>query len=193
MEGKEVIVKKVKKGGHEGHHGGAWKVAYADFVTAMMAFFLLMWLVTAMKQKDLAGIAVYFREYDVTKGEQDIKKKIDAAVQKIELVNQGNAQVSTPQQVQLVDVDSQKGEAIMQALRSDIQIRLAQVADQILIDVYEGAVRIQLVDKDGTPLFPAGSAQLTPVAKQILAVLAEKVIQSGVKIAIEGHTDAHGS
>src|SRR5471032_1156415 len=61
-DGKEasIIIKKVKKGGHGGHHGGAWKVAYADFVTAMMAFFLLLWLLQATTQSQKEGIAEYF-------------------------------------------------------------------------------------------------------------------------------------
>ena len=56
----EVIIKKVKKGGHGGHHGGAWKVAYADFVTAMMAFFLLLWLLNATTEEQKMGISNYF-------------------------------------------------------------------------------------------------------------------------------------
>ena len=56
-----VIIRRVNKGGHGGHHGGAWKIAYADFVTAMMAFFLLMWLLGSTAQGDLNGIAEYFQ------------------------------------------------------------------------------------------------------------------------------------
>src|ERR1700744_2383448 len=62
-----VIIKRVKKGGHGGHHGGAWKVAYADFVTAMMAFFLLLWLLNAVTEEQLTGIADYFAPTTVSK------------------------------------------------------------------------------------------------------------------------------
>jgi chemotaxis protein MotB len=66
-EGKTIIIKRVKKGGHGGHHGGAWKVAYADFVTAMMAFFLLLWLLNAVTEEQLTGIADYFAPTTVSK------------------------------------------------------------------------------------------------------------------------------
>ena len=62
-----IIIKRVKKGGHGGHHGGAWKVAYADFVTAMMAFFLLLWLLNAVTEEQLTGIADYFAPTTVSK------------------------------------------------------------------------------------------------------------------------------
>mgnify|MGYP006432565237 CR=1 FL=1 len=61
-----IIIKKVKKGGHAAHHGGAWKIAYADFVTAMMAFFLLLWLLNAVPQESLEGISNYFAPVSVS-------------------------------------------------------------------------------------------------------------------------------
>src|SRR5215469_5806835 len=61
-----IVIKKIKKGGHEGHHGGAWKVAYADFVTAMMAFFLLMWLINTTSPEQKRGIADYFAPASVS-------------------------------------------------------------------------------------------------------------------------------
>jgi chemotaxis protein MotB len=66
-ENKAIIIKRIKKGGHGGHHGGAWKVAYADFVTAMMAFFLLLWLLNAVTEEQLTGIADYFAPSSVSK------------------------------------------------------------------------------------------------------------------------------
>jgi chemotaxis protein MotB len=66
-DGKTIIIKRIKKGGHGGHHGGAWKVAYADFVTAMMAFFLLLWLLNAVTEEQLTGIADYFAPTTVSK------------------------------------------------------------------------------------------------------------------------------
>lgn len=196
MEGKEVIVKKVKKVGHGGHHGGSWKVAYADFVTAMMAFFLLMWLVTAKKlqnkPEDLKAIETYFKEYNALKGEKDIKQKIDKVMQAVNIVAD-TKNIKSGEVIKLIDSGSEQGRQLLDAVRNEIQIRLSDVSDQVLVDTFDGAIRIQLVDKDGNPMFPAGSAELTPVAKKILAVIGEKIISSGVKIAIEGHTDAYST
>src|SRR3982751_694484 len=64
-----IVIKKIKKGGHAGHHGGAWKVAYADFVTAMMAFFLLMWLINTTTPEQKRGIADYFAPESVSRSE----------------------------------------------------------------------------------------------------------------------------
>ncbi len=189
MEGEKVtIIKKIKKGGHGGHHGGQWKVAYADFVTAMMAFFLLMWILVAMKDKPEVkeGIAEYFKEYDVTKGEKDIKEKIERRIRIVfgdkagggEGILQGGSGI-------------QEEQALMKVLKSDIETNLSEIKDQVLIDIFEGAVRVQLVDLEGSQMFPSGSAELTPVARKILQNIAEKLKGSQTKIAIEGHTDAY--
>jgi len=192
MERQNVKIKRVKKGGdHGGHHGGSWKVAYADFVTAMMAFFLLMWLVTAKKMEEKVGIATYFNDYDITKGESDIKKKIDEKIKKYKLVLDQNSKDS--QAIKLVlENNTAAARQILQDWKSEVQLKLNDVSDQIMVEITEdGAIMIQLVDKEGAPMFPPGSSDLSPVAKKILEVIWEKVKLEGVKIAIEGHTDAH--
>lgn len=187
MEGKEVIIKKVvKKGGHGGgHSGGAWKVAYADFVTALMAFFLLMWLVTAMKPQAKAALAQYFKEYNVLKGSKSLQKK----VVNIE-VGEGD-QVIIKGAQGAIDLGG-SGDSLLQAMRNEIEQKLADVQDQVQVDVTaDGAIRVQLFDKDGQPIFPPGSAELTPLGHKILNVIVDRFKGGMVKVAIEGHTDAY--
>ncbi len=191
MERQGVVIKKVKKGEHGGHHGGSWKVAYADFVTAMMAFFLLMWLVTAKNLQDKAGIATYFKDYDITKGEKDIKDKIKKEIDKINIMFESKDKDAVPIKINILN-NSETAKKVLSEWRNEMQSKLDDVSDQVLIDVTEdGAIRIQLVDKEGLPMFAAGSAELTPLAKKIIGVIWEKIKIEGVKIAIEGHTDAH--
>lgn len=192
MEKQVVTVKKVKKGkGHGGHHGGSWKVAYADFVTAMMAFFLLMWLVTAKKMEEKVGMAEYFKEYDVTQGEAAVKKKIDEKIKKFKLMMDQNAKDATPIKL-ILENNSQAAQQIMAEWKKEIQAKLNDVSDQIDIEVMpDGAINIQLVDNEGDFMFAPGSTELSPLAKKILGVIWEKIKLEGVRIAIEGHTDAH--
>ncbi len=184
MEGKEVVIKKVKKGGHGGAHGGAWKVAYADFVTAMMAFFLLMWLVTAMKPQAKQAMAEYFKEYNVLKGAKALKKK----TVNIE-VNEGDQVIVKGGQGAL-DLGG-AGDSLLQAMKQEIEQKLADVEDQVMVDVTaDGAIRVQLFDKEGGPIFPPGSAELSPLGRKILDVIVDRFKGGMVKVAIEGHTDA---
>ncbi len=192
MEGEKVIVKKVRRGGgHGGHHGGSWKVAYADFVTAMMAFFLLMWLLTALKAKQKMEMAVYFKEYNALKGKKDIEQKIDmkmrAVMEPQKPDGQGKGDLGVIDSGLTVERDQ-----FMQAMRNEIEMRLNEVQGQVLVDVTpDGAVRIQLVDLEGSPMFLSGSPEMTPVAKRILAVITERIRNADVHIAVEGHTDAY--
>ncbi|MGE5341725.1 MAG: flagellar motor protein MotB [Candidatus Omnitrophota bacterium] len=192
MERQGVKIKKVKKGEDHKAHGGSWKVAYADFVTAMMAFFLLMWLVTAKKMEEKIGLQEYFQEYDVTKGEADIKKKIDEKIKKLKITFNQADKDAAPIKPIFINKYSEAARKIMDEWKNEIQQKLTDVSDQVMIEVTEdGALMIQLVDKEGAPMFAAGSTELTPMAKKIMAVLWEKIRQEGVKVAIEGHTDAH--
>jgi chemotaxis protein MotB len=194
MEKQGVAVKRIKKGGHGGVYGGSsWKVAYADFVTAMMAFFLLMWLVTAKNLLDRAQIATYFKDYDVTKGEADIKQKMEKVKKEMTLkIVFQNEQGALPIKPIFIDKNAETAKKIMAEWKNEIQQKLSDVSDQVLLDVTEdGAIQIQLVDKEGAPMFPGGSSELTPLAKKIISVIWDKIKTEDVKIAIKGHTDAY--
>ncbi len=187
--GKVIVRKKVKKHHAEGH-GGAWKVAYADFVTAMMAFFLLMWLITMVSPEKRARVAEYFKHFNIftDTGESFMNKsssvfdesgsnasKIDLDLQKKFQGQQGG--VDNPQQ-------------IMKDLQLAIQKELGDASDQIKVDIYEGGVRIQVMDKRGRPMFDSGSSNPTPYAKKVLGVIGQYIKGLPNRVAIEGHTDA---
>jgi chemotaxis protein MotB len=198
VEGQNIIIRKVKKKGHGGHHGGSWKVAYADFVTAMMAFFLLLWLITMTAPEKRARVSNYFKYFTLfEKGgssmlEMNKKTSItvvgDERMEQEDVPSDGkkplNAENEAIQDQKLVDDLEEK-------LKKGIASKLADVKDQIVIDTFKGGVRVELVDKEGgRPMFAVGSTELTPEGKKILSVIAENVRNGSSKIALEGHTDA---
>ncbi len=161
-QNRPIIIKKIiKKAG--GHHGGSWKVAYADFVTALMAFFLLMWLVTALSQQQKKGVAQYVQSYKVGQGEG---------------IGAGG------------EGSGMSAESVQEMLLSNIQERLSELKDQILVSLSKGNVRIEIVDKDERSIFPSGSSEPSPETVKILKEIAQSVTKLGNKVVIEGHTDA---
>ncbi|MBI5590566.1 MAG: OmpA family protein [Deltaproteobacteria bacterium] len=190
MEGQPVIIKKVKKG-HGGGHGGAWKVAYADFVTAMMAFFLLMWLLAMVSPEKRAGVSYYFKHFNIfdKSGLSFVDPKVtprislmdDQAIGKPEL----SLQIEEEEELAL-----KSGEALSEHLKKEIEAKLSDVKDQIIIDTFEGAVRVEILDKETGTMFPLGSAEISANGKRILKIISPAIIASDRKIAIEGHTDA---
>lgn len=191
MEGQPVIIKKVSRKGHGGGHGGAWKVAYADFVTAMMAFFLLMWLLAMVSPEKRAGVSYYFKHFNVfdkaglsfveTKITPKVSLMDDQAIGKPEL----SLQIEEEEQRAL-----QSSEALSEYLKKEIESKLNDFKDQIIIDTYEGAVRVEILDKEAGTMFPLGSAEISANGKRILKTISPAIIGSNRKIAIEGHTDA---
>lgn len=203
MKEQAPIIKKVKKVSGGGHHGGSWKVAYADFVTAMMAFFLLLWLITMTSPEKRARLAHYFKYFSVF-------EKSGSSI--LEGQPGVTPYPGTPQQEQIREEprteeekrgtllsDSeprgipklQKAE-LAEKLKFLVQYSLIEVKDQVMIDVVPEGVRIQIVDQEGKPMFAPGSAQLSPEAKKILKVITDALNGLDNKITIDGHTDATG-
>lgn len=184
---KVVIIKKVKKRGHEGSHGGSWKVAYADFVTAMMAFFLLLWLLSMVSPEKRARVATYFKSFSLfEKSGSSMVMEYPGSV----TGDSGGEFGKLEQDFAKGATDVLKPEALKEKLRHEIQSKLSDIQDQVMVDSYKGSVRIQLVDKEGRPMFALGSPELSPDARKILSVIAESIKGLENKIAIEGHTDA---
>ena len=171
--GREVIIKKVKKREVHYTHGGQWKVAYADFVTAMMAFFLLLWLIAMISPEKRAVLAEYFKNFSIFQ---------DSGTSVID----GKAFVMED----LITKPEIRPEEFGNKLKRAVEEKLKDMKDQVLVDVIEGGVRIQIVDKEGNTMFPLGSAEPTPKAREVLALIYENVKDMKQKIAIEGHTDA---
>ena len=204
--GRTIIVKRVKKAAHR-HHGGAWKIAYADFVTAMMAFFLLMWLAGTISSSNLKGIEEYFKtplkvaltggpavgnSKSVLKGGgkdlleeagQTRKTDIQRTVKKTDLKS-AQEQVEKAEQKQL--------EALKQKLEAaiDASATLSQFKKQLLIDITSEGLRIQIVDEQNRPMFESSRAELQPYAQQILREIGHVLNGVPNKISLSGHTDA---
>ena len=183
----KIIIKKVRKKGHNDHHGGSWKVAYADFVTAMMAFFLLLWLITMVAPERRARVAAYFKEFNI----------FEKSGSSMFLNEQGGVTGEAGGAFGKMDKNFGKGitdmsnpEAVGRSIRQQIAARLADVQDQVAVEVADDGLRIQLIDSEGRPLFKLGSSELSPNAVKILLVIAESIQSLDNRIAIEGHTDA---
>lgn len=182
---KSVIIKHVKKRVEEGGHGGSWKVAYADFVTAMMAFFLLMWLITMVAPEKRISVATYFKHFTIFEKSGSSFMEKNAAI-----VSETGGEISVPKEFSQGMKREVTREELKEKLRGEMEKQLADVKDQVIVEVFEGGVRIQLVDKEGRQIFPLGSAEPTPTARKIFKVIGESIKDVPNKIAIEGHTDA---
>ncbi|MBM3506098.1 MAG: chemotaxis protein MotB, partial [Alphaproteobacteria bacterium] len=201
-----IIVKKIKKGGHGGHHGGAWKVAYADFVTAMMAFFLLLWLLSTTSVEQRSGIADYFTPTTATlskvSGAGDIlagRSLADGA----RVGDGGSSAVIVAVQIPKVatqkDIEELKAKKEQEAFdeaKSALEKTISENPDlsdlqnNIKIDMTEEGMRIQIVDREGGALFDAGTANLRPKTRRLLEQVAKVVAQLDNDVSIAGHTDS---
>lgn len=175
-----VIVKKViKKKGH-GHHGGAWKLAYADFVTAMMAFFLLMWLLGSTDEVTKRGISEYFQDpYEasrIDKGKVPTLDEIDPT----QLDKQ--AEQEDKKQLETLKIKIEK------MIKEDKN--LGDLKDQIQLVITPEGLRVQIVDDKKTPMFKLGSAKTEPQIRTILRALAPVINKLPNKVTINGHTDS---
>lgn len=201
-----IIVKRIKKSAH-GHHGGAWKIAYADFVTAMMAFFLLMWLLGSTAKGDLAGIAEYFKTplrvamqggsgsgdassvikgggKDLTRKEGQIQKAMDPLEKKT--INLQAAKKEFERQ------ELKKLEGLKERIEKAIQTNpmLKQFKNQILLDITSEGLRIQIVDEKNRPMFDLGGAHLKSYTVQILQEIGKMLNEVPNRLSLSGHTDA---
>ncbi|SFZ79368.1 flagellar motor protein MotB [Chitinimonas taiwanensis] len=188
-----IIVKKIKKGGH-GHHGGAWKIAYADFVTAMMAFFLLMWLLGSATKGDLRGIADYFQNpLKVSmaggSGAGDSTSVLQGGG--LDLSRKAGAYRRSPEQGDKKVLDGLK-KKLEEALKNSASGKLAQYKDQILLDITPEGLRVQIVDQQNRPMFKSGSEQMEGYAADILKEIALILNEVPNRLSLSGHTDSAG-
>ena len=181
----KIIIKRVKKISGGGAHGGAWKVAYADFVTAMMAFFLLLWLLSMVSTEKRARMATYFKSFSIFE-----KSGTSFMEKSSEVFNQAGESESQVTQDAAGQGQQQKAEAFKETIKEAIEAKLGDIKDQIMVDVFEGGVRIQLVDKLGKPMFDVGSSTPTPMATRIMQVIGDQVKNMPNPVSVEGHTDA---
>ena len=201
-----IIIKRVKKGGH-GAHGGAWKIAYADFVTAMMAFFLMMWLIGSTTEGDRKGIADYFQ----TPLRVALLGGASGSGDSSSLVRGGGEDLSrSVGQVKGGDVESKRRSANLEALRDEQRqaerARLQKLAEeldrrisesglealksQIRLDMTRDGLRIQIVDAANRPMFASGSAVVQPYMRELLRDIGGLLVDVPNRLTLEGHTDA---
>ena len=202
-----IIVKRIKKGGHA-PHGGAWKIAYADFVTAMMAFFLLMWLLGSTAKGELQGIASYFTNpvqvslgggdgsgnsssilpgggNDLTKVHGQVRRSESDADKRTKMA----AKMEKRKQAQQ---DAKRMNELQEKIASVIAMnpKLAEFKSQIKIEITPDGLQIQIVDDQKRPMFDSGSALVKPYMRDILKEVGSALGSVENKISIAGHTDA---
>ena len=201
-----IIVKRIKKGAH-GHHGGAWKIAYADFVTAMMAFFLLMWLLGSSTKAQREGIADYFKAPvkismsggsgagDATAiikgGGTDLSRKA-GQIEKSDVPQKKKTLDPKAIKEEAQRLEKERLEKLKAKLEEKIETNafLKQFKKQLLIDITNEGLRIQIVDEKNRPMFSSGSAVMQPYAREILSEIAKVLNEVPNAISLSGHTDA---
>jgi chemotaxis protein MotB len=168
-----VIIKKAK--GHQGgHHGGAWKVAYADFVTAMMALFIVLWIIAASDESVKVGLAQYFRDPGIFTTSQGILPDLQGGI-------------SGDERGKTHPLEELQGRLTKELQDSK---EFAEVQDQILISLGPDGLLIEFTDKEQSSFFDLGSAKLNPMLPPILARLVKQLTPLPNKIVISGHTDS---
>lgn len=193
MEGQNIIIiKKVKKGGHSAH-GGSWKVAYADFMTAMMAFFLLLWLISMVAPEKRAKVAHYFKHFSMFDKSGDTMLDANKAPSAGAIIGEDGLQKPAKDPAEKQEEEPEEltpAKQFKQALEEKVERELGEWKDQVLIQDFEGGVRIELVDSESSPMFHRGRSDMTAEGKKVLRVIGENLLTTGSKIALEGHTDA---
>jgi chemotaxis protein MotB len=201
-----IIVKRIKKVAG-GHHGGAWKIAYADFVTAMMAFFLLMWLLGSTAKGDLEGIAEYFKtplkvamqggsgsgdSSSVIKGGGQDLTRTAGQVKKGQTTAEKKSYNLKAAKAELERLEAERLKLLKQRLETAIDANptLKQFKRQLLIDITSEGLRIQIVDEQNRPMFNLASADLQPYTRIILREIGSVLNDVRNRVSLSGHTDA---
>jgi chemotaxis protein MotB len=200
-----IIIKRVKKGGHAAH-GGAWKIAYADFVTAMMAFFLLMWLLGSTTEGDKKGISDFFSSpmkvaltggngsggstsvingggTDITKQVGQVKMGSEDPIQKKKAMEALKAEMAKQDAKKLAALSGKIAAAIANSPN------LSEFASQIRLDTTPDGLQIQIIDDQRRPMFDSGSAIVKPYMRNILRAVGLALVDVDNKISLDGHTD----
>jgi chemotaxis protein MotB len=201
-----IIVKRIKKHGG-GHHGGAWKIAYADFVTAMMAFFLLMWLLGSTSKGDLKGISDYFKtplkvamqggsgsgdsSSVIPGGGKDLTRK-DGQVSASDVPSVKKTFNLTAARAAVEAEDAQRLKSLKEKIEAKIDTNplLIKYKNQLLLDITTEGLRIQIVDEQNRPMFALAKADLQPYTKEILHEIGFVLNDVPNRIGLSGHTDS---
>jgi len=202
-----IIVKRIKKGGHAAH-GGAWKIAYADFVTAMMAFFLMMWLIGSTTEGDRKGIADYFTSplklsmLGGGSGSGDSSSVVKGGGQDLSRsggqVKRGDVEAPTRAvNLQALKAEQARAErARLEQLKEELERKISAspkldaLKSQIRLDMTRDGLRIQIVDANNRPMFASGSAVVQPYMRDLLREIGAILTEVPNRLTLEGHTDS---
>lgn len=204
-----IIIKKVKKAAH-GHHGGAWKIAYADFVTAMMAFFLLMWLISMTTKEQKVGLAEYFAPASLSPstsgaGGMLMGTALDKAGNKTSApressrgstgqdgARQTNAGRASDREAGGTEAGRQAQHSAIASIRQAFQNmpEIAEMSRNIVIEPSREGVDVSLVDQDGRSMFPEGSVRPYERTRLVLEALAPTLRRLPNRVSVTGHTAA---
>ncbi len=189
-----IVIKKIKKG-HGGHHGGAWKVAYADFVTAMMAFFLVMWIVGLSKPVK-ESVAAYF--HDPAGFMKTMNKgKAPPSTSALDgssigrpgpiFAKSGDEQKHKEEEIEL------KFKSVQDAIEKDLKKNpeFSGLKDSIQVHLTNEGLRIELMEKTSSMFFDSGKADLKPRTERLIKLISKELVKLNNPIIIEGHTDSH--
>ncbi|WP_411837801.1 flagellar motor protein MotB [Paracoccus sp. ME4] len=188
LNGPSIIIKRVEGGGDGGHHGGAWKVAYADFVTAMMAFFLLMWLLNATTEEQKTGLADYFAPTVIQTPSSTTSGAGDGAEEGVRHA------VEAP----LPDSDSAGDfEEVARAVQDSLtgtgaeSAQLTNLLEHVVTRMTDEGLVIELGDLTDAPLFVEDTAQPMPALTELAGIIARVVGHVRNDVAIAGHVRAY--
>lgn len=183
-ENPPIIIKKINK--HGGHHGGAWKVAYADFVTAMMALFIVLWILGQDKEV-IENVAGYFR--DPIGFSDKVKSIINGNGPSLQLdsIKVATMDKEARRQQEIAEL-KQMGDKILGELKANPEF--SGLADQVKAEVVDEGLRIEMIDSQNDVFFEIGTSQLNPRAKSLVEKIGKNLAAIPNKIIIEGHTDS---
>ncbi len=191
-----IIVRKVIKKG--GHHGGAWKVAFADFATAMMAFFLVLWLTATTSPEQKEAIEGYFKDpIGFVEGGSPNPVDLDGSASMVRSSSADqqdtDIQFEDEEIEELADtIEEERLQDLMVTLQYKIDQNqtLKEFKDQLLLDITPEGLRIQIVDQSKRPMFDSGKSELKFYSEDLLVELGKTISQVPNKISLTGHTDA---
>ena len=202
-----IIIKRVKKGGHAAH-GGAWKIAYADFVTAMMAFFLLMWLLGSTTEGDKKGISDYFQSplkvalqggagagasnSVITGGGNDLTQQAGQSRRGDGEEKSAKKMSGEQAKVERAKKDAKDLATLAAKIAAAISNnpKMAEFSSQIKLEITPDGLQIQIVDDQRRPMFDSGSAAVKPYMRDILTEIGRALLDVDNKISLDGHTDS---
>jgi chemotaxis protein MotB len=185
-ENSRVLIRRKKKKSHDAHHGGSWKVAYADFVTAMMAFFLLLWLLAMIAPEKRIAMSEYFQNFSLFKEQtQSGSSILDKKAGILEI-----GRITPKESLRAKDEKRATPQELAKMMRMVVDDKLQTMKKQVLIDTTPEGLRIQIVDNEGSEIFRLGSDEPTEKAVQIIRLVSENIKEKPNRIVIEGHTDS---